>query len=161
MPKLLEPKGEYLIRSGYAGRTAQEMDDDLQENDYLLSQSAYLYPAAFCYEMLCEIVENCSEQGWDGFDAIPIDREVYFKVLSLIHNFPVGIPAPDLVPENDGAITLEWQVNQKQELSVSINKDNVCYFVFIDGSEKRKGSYVLQESLPPFLINMINQIIEH
>jgi len=109
--------------------------------------------------MLVNIAENCSKQDWDGYGAVPIPNEVYLKVLTLISNFPVGIPAPELVPENDGAITFEWQVNPKQELSLSVNPNNLGYYVFTDGSQKIKGAYVLQESLPPFFINMINQVI--
>jgi len=159
MPALLEPKNEYLIRSGYAGGIARETAEEIQENDSRVAESLYLFPFSSCFEMLVNIAENCSKQDWDGYGAVPIPNEVYLKVLTLISNFPMGIPAPELVPENDGAITFEWHVNPKQELSLSVNPNNLGYYVFTDGSQKIKGSYVLQESLPPFFINMINQVI--
>jgi hypothetical protein len=158
MPTLLDPKHEYLIRSGSAGETGQSTDECIRNEDVDISDSFYSHPFSSCYESLFEIIENCSMPGWDGYEADPISPEVYLKTIDLLCNLPLGTPCPELVPENDGAITIEWQVNQKQELSLSINPNNLGYYVFTDGSEKTKGAYVLQESLSPFFLNMINQI---
>lgn len=160
MPSLLEPKSEYLIKSGSAGIDAKRTERAVRENASHMAESAYLSPFFSCYEMLFDIAQGCSELGWDGYGATPISGEVYFQVATLINNFPVGLSAPELVPENDGAITFEWHNNYKQEISISINPNNVMYYAFVDGSEKKNGAYVFQESLPPFLIHMINQVMD-
>ncbi|MFH1857211.1 MAG: hypothetical protein ABH836_08350 [Candidatus Omnitrophota bacterium] len=160
MPILLEPKSEYLIMSGHASGIGDETDKKIQEDNLHIAESAYLFSFSSCYEMLFEIARDCSEPGWDGYDAVPISGEVYLKIFTLINNFSIGLQAPELVPENDGAITLEWHKNHKQEISISINPNNIAYYACLDGSEKKHGSCVLQESLPPFLINMIDQILD-
>jgi len=157
MPSLLDPKSEYLINSGYVGDVARATDKEMQENESRIAESDYLSPASSCYEKLVGIAGECSKSGWDGYAAVPIPGEVYFKIASLISNFPLGLQAPELVPENDGAITLEWNNSCKQELSVSINSSNIVYYAFVDGSEKRHGSYVVQKSLSPFLTHMVDQ----
>lgn len=160
MPVLLEPKCEYLVGSNSVGLDAEQTKKKIQKNNLHLAESEYLSPFFSCREMLFGIAKKCFHQNWDGHGAEPISAEVYRKTSNLIREFPIGLHAPELVPENDGAITLEWHENHKQELLLSINPNNIAYYVFVDGSEKKKGSYVLQESLPPFLINMINQLVE-
>lgn len=152
MPALLESQNEYLISSN-SSKVGEETDSTC---DSSFRESPY----SSCFEKLFEIVGNCSDPGWDGYEALPIVIDVYFKIISLICNFPEGLAAPDLVPENDGAITLEWHKNNKQEVSISINPNDKAYYAFVDGSEKKHGSCVLQESMPPFLIQMINQVLD-
>lgn len=162
MATLCLPNREFLMKSGYASEEATYLEE--QENDSVqdICRSNYLFNYEQGITELLEIVANCCEGGWDGYDAVPVSVEVLRKTFRLLEKMPtLGIQrCPEIVPENDGAVTLEWHVNPKQELSVSVNPNNVLYYAFVDGSEKQHGSCFMQEGLPPSLVQLIEQIMD-
>ncbi len=56
-----------------------------------------------------DIIETCSNHGWDGYDASPISSDSAGSAVKLIQNLPEGFQTPVVVPEPDGDIALEWQ----------------------------------------------------
>ena len=40
-------------------------------------------------QSLNEVFEECTEEGWDGNDALPITEEAYFEAMKLIKSLPI------------------------------------------------------------------------
>lgn len=151
---------EFLIQSSYAGPEGSYLEEQENNSVQEICRDSYYKQ---CESDLSKIVISCNERGWDGYDALPISAKVIEITSRLIKKMGIlGFQNyPELVPENDGAITLEWYVNPKQELSVSVNPNNVLYHAFIDGSDKRHGSSIMQEGLSPSIIALIDQIMDN
>jgi hypothetical protein len=71
-----------------------------------------------------EIRAECSEPNWDGEEAQAISNAVLAVVESVVRSFnitmPRNIPAPDIIPENDGEICLSWDLADGRSFSISL-----------------------------------------
>ena len=61
------------------------------------------------FEIYCE----CSEPGWDGYDALALSKEAFLNAKHFIDLIPDGVSRPDLVPSPDGWLSFEWRSHQK------------------------------------------------
>lgn len=83
-----------------------------------------------------ELYEQCSVRGWDGDEAEPIAAESVVNALRFITKLPVGLPQPEVCPEPDGEIAIEWYLPDRQ-CSVSIGSHSRVAYAARIGLEKR------------------------
>lgn len=74
-------------------------------------------------EIMEVIVENC-KPGWDGHDAKALSVSLLPKALKLSKKLDQFNTLPEITPEPDGEIALEWFGNDGSTFSISIGKDN-------------------------------------
>lgn len=81
-------------------------------------------------------------EGWDGFDARPIDLDSAMFGLKLL-NFilPKGARAPKLSPTNYGGLQFEW-FNRQCELEIEIEAPYRVKVLFVNNLENK----VLEQS---------------
>jgi hypothetical protein len=71
---------------------------------------------------------ECSEDGWDGDDAAAIDPIAVLLTKRFIRALPDGLPLPELAPEPDGWISIDWIRSRNRRVSVSIGRsDRLAY----------------------------------
>ena len=113
------------------------------------------------YSELNEIYEECKLDNWDGYNSKAITPETYFAAKNLIDMLNVSylnIPLPELSPEPDGDIGLEWDEEDGNYLIVSINKNNYINYASSIGLEKSKGFKYLKDTLPNNIINILKSL---
>lgn len=81
---------------------------------------------------IATIAAECSAPNWDGDQASPVTPEALKlteRVAKLFYCFvPRETPAPDVIPEADGEVSLSWALDQDRVFSVSIgNHDKLNY----------------------------------
>jgi hypothetical protein len=76
--------------------------------------------------------EACSVENWDGYGAEPISYSSISDALIFVETLPSSIPTPEVIPEPDGEVALEWYVA----------KDRM-FVVGFDGSGKISYSGIL------------------
>ena len=107
----------------------------------LLQKSDTLgFAAKGTFQQLDEIFEECFSGGWDGDRAKPISTDVLQAAQTFLKSFPLGIEAPEIGAEPDGAITLEWYRSLNRVISISINPGGWLYFAAIIGAARRHGA---------------------
>lgn len=106
------------------------------------------------------IYEECSEEGWDGYDAIPITEDAYNEASRLIMTLPVTsfIPMPDITPEPDGSIALEWSKDKHKIFVVSVRGKNEIVYAGIFGLNKTHGIEYFGDSLPLIIIENLKRL---
>ena len=72
-------------------------------------------------EQLQGIYAECTMANWDGHGAVPISQATYIKASEFLRALPNRLPSPEIVPENDGELALEWSGSRGQALSVSLS----------------------------------------
>jgi len=73
-------------------------------------------------QSLDEVFDECSEEGWDGYDALPITKYAYIEAKRLIESLPLtSFPIPEVVPEPSGEIGLEWYREERQVFVASVS----------------------------------------
>lgn len=88
---------------------------------------------------LWRLYNECSTEGWDGYDARPMSLAAAHAAVDLIRALPEGIPMPELTAENDGAISLDWACGRNRCLSISTNGTERLAYGWLDGSRSGSG----------------------
>jgi len=103
---------------------------------------------------------ECSVANWDGEGALAVSDQVITvaeDILSaLFELIPKGTPAPELIPEADGEICINWAIDADKVFSLSIGSHGKINFAGQFGNEggihgwrliDEKASSTLDESL--------------
>ena len=106
------------------------------------------------YAQINEISEF--QKNWDGYDALPVSKECVDNALSIISSIPDFVPSPDIFPNSNGTITLEWEAKSG---TVSIEVGDSSYSSFVDSKDQQrfdKGDFNL--GLPTFTEMALQEI---
>ena len=107
-----------------------------------------------------EIKEECSDDNWDGYGAKPISDDACKALLGFISQVPASLPVPEVVPESDGDVGLEWHVNNDRWLIMSFNgRGEVHYAARFDEYTKNDGVSRLDHEQTRFLIGLVRMIL--
>ena len=148
-----------LTISGYASKTAYFIAQQIENSLGMLQESNALgFAAKGTFQQLDEVFEECSSEGWDGERAKPISEEVLRCAERFLNSFPLGIEAPEIGAEPDGAITLEWYRSPNKVISISINPDGWVYWAALIGTSRRHGADYAMMDIPDDLLKIILQV---
>lgn len=106
---------------------------------------------------LDEIVQECSEGGWDGYDAEPVSSESAAVAQQLIDVLPEHIDVPNVVPEPSGEIALEWQSGGQKYFSVTVSGTVLVYAGIFGGFCKKYGEEQFFGALPTTVLQILSQ----
>jgi hypothetical protein len=98
-----------------------------------------------------EIARGCAHANWDGYGAPPTKVEALENARTLAAGLfevlPTGIPAPDVVPEIDGDVSLSWTRDRYRGLSISVSDhDRISFAGVLDKGVERHGIEVFDGS---------------
>src|SRR5438874_1207839 len=68
------------------------------------------------------LVAAHAEPGWDGEEAIPISVAAGRTAAAFVRALPDDLPMPELGPEPDGSISLDWIQSRARQFSISAGK---------------------------------------
>jgi hypothetical protein len=101
-------------------------------------RSAASAPQSVTLAELARVAKACSQRGWDGYDAQPISPQTQRNARAFLEDLPMWLQAPDIVPEPDGEIAIEWDLGPGRIFSVSIGDTGKLHYagLFKDGVER-------------------------
>jgi hypothetical protein len=108
---------------------------------------------------LAALAGECAEDGWDGADAVAIDPVAVRSVERFVRVLPEDMPLPELAPDPDGSISLDWLCGRNRLLSLSIGATERLAYAWLDGADK--GHAVARfdgQSIPSFVLDAIESI---
>lgn len=88
---------------------------------------------------LQEIIDECSEQGWDGYGADPVDLGAVSMANSFILGLPSDISIPEFSVDSDGEVSSEWYISKRRLLSISFGPNGGIAYAWIDGKKSDCG----------------------
>src|SRR5277367_2944030 len=65
------------------------------------------WKAVLRYDLMATY-RDCSEQGWNGYDAAPITRQTIIAGGTLLELLPDYMTPPEVIPEPTGKISFGW-----------------------------------------------------
>jgi hypothetical protein len=142
--------------SAEAGKLNKFLERDLSE----IRKGETLGKQIGMLQLLDSIVEECSDRGWDGYDALPLSREAYIEAKKLIMSLPVisFIPMPEIVPEPSGEIAFEWSKGKRRTFIASVCGNNEIVYAGLFGLNKTHGTEYFGDSLPSVLIENLRRL---
>lgn len=73
-------------------------------------------------------LEECSERGWDGYNAEPVSHAAYFYAYKFVEALPCSLALPTVSADADGHLVLEWYVSTTRLLNVAISADGELFY---------------------------------
>jgi len=111
---------------------------------------------------LWSLYEECSQQDWDGNDARPMSGVAAASVVEFIKVLPAGLSLPELAPEPDGAISLDWIVSKRRVFSISIGSSPRLAYSWLDGADSGHGVARFDgNAIPQRILEGIRSIVSH
>lgn len=120
--------------SAASGTTSKTINRYLEETRTAATEAASSLPAR-AFAALARVARECASPGWDGYDAAPISQGTCDRTRAFLNELPIWMPAPDIVPEADGEIAIEWYVGPHQVFSISIGAAGPLHFAGLFGQE--------------------------
>lgn len=125
------------------------------------SGSAASAPQSAAIGALAHIATACGRPDWDGYGAKPIDDAAIARTLAFLNDLPTWLPAPEIVPEADGEVAVEWDFGPNRIFSISIGKSGAIHYagLFGEGIE-RHGTEPYKNVVPSEILRLIIKLIE-
>jgi hypothetical protein len=96
---------------------------------------------------LMTVYQTCSEEGWNGYDAMPIREQTVRAGQALLELLPDNLMPPEVIPEPTGKISFEWRNAAGAILVIAIDAHSIAFAELI-GSKKRYGEAKFIAVLP-------------
>lgn len=111
-------------------------------------------------QSLNEVFKECYEEGWDGYDALPITGSAYVEAKRLIESLPLTsfFPMPEVVPESNGEIGLEWYRKNRLVFIASVSGRNEIVYAGLFGANKTHGTEYFGDSLPSVILENLKRL---
>jgi|GEM_PF-3857993 len=92
--------------------------------------------------------ESRNNEGWDGYDAVPLTEVSKNTVLALIGLLPQGIKQTEIVPTPSGGFGFDWTEADKI-LSIDVENAEVSWsFINWETKQKQSGYELYKGNLP-------------
>lgn len=103
----------------------------------LVEQSHALFgEKAEILSQLESLALECSEAGWDGQDASPVNPIAILNADTFIRSLPPEVPIPELSPEPDGSISIDWVAASGSAYSISVGTNQRFAIAWLDGADR-------------------------
>ncbi len=138
----------------------------LRESMQKVARSTELSQALFglkasVIERIHALRDDCNEQGWDGYEALPMSKDAVCRAEAFMRALPTNLPMPELTAETDGSIALEWGTSPVRSLSLSIGTSDRLPYAWIDGVERGHAVAGFDGAvISPQLLGMIKGVAE-
>lgn len=107
---------------------------------------------------LADILQECSKEDWDGYNAKPIDRASVNHVWHFLEKLPAGISYPELCAEPNGDLTMVWL---KRGYHLIIGIDNAGQIAWGGTSPKgghMYGDAIFDSDIPEELVDLLHSV---
>ena len=148
-------------RSGAVSSEAQAVQNAVtQIVDWAELSQALFGPKAAAISGLRALANDCGQPSWDGGDSLALNPIAVLNAENLIRALPDNTPLPDLAPEPDGSISLDWAQGLKRIFTLSVGATDRLAFAWLDGSDKGHGVARFNgQAIPPRVLEGIESIV--
>ena len=106
------------------------------------------------------LVKECSEPGWDGEGALPLDHLAATSAAQFVRALPTGILLPELAPEPDGSFSLDWIQSRDCIFSLSVGANGRLAYAWLDGTDSGHSAARFDgATIPPDVLEGINRVV--
>src|SRR5258708_17703914 len=119
----VSPEADTIRRSVFAAR------ESLHESIWLFG------PRAEAVSEILAVAAKHNQSDWDGEGADPVSMLAAGRAITFIQALPGSFPVPEVAPEPDGSISLDWISSRSRAVSLSIGVSDRLAFAWMDGSD--------------------------
>ncbi|HSY50016.1 MAG TPA: hypothetical protein VLC46_14475 [Thermoanaerobaculia bacterium] len=128
-----------------------------------MEQSIALFgPKTEAISEILAVAAEHGETGWNGEGAEPISMLAVDRAVAFIRALPRSVSMPEVAPEPDGSISLDWICSRSRIASISIGVSDRLAFAWLDGTDQ--GHAVARfdgERIPSLILERIREAMGH
>lgn len=119
-----------------------------------LEESEALFGAkCSALDALREIAIECRSDDWDSYGATAVSETALMMTERLIRTLPDDVALPEISPEPDGELSLDWTPSDTRTFSLSIGNGRRFSYAWIDGTDRGHGvASIVGNNLPTRLL---------
>lgn len=107
---------------------------------------------------LWALARECATENWDGDGAASVNPAAVIRAERFLRLLPDEVPVPEISPDPDGDISLDWKIGDFQ-LTMSIGaSDSVPYAWLCDAESGHAVALFIGEILP---VPIMEQLFAH
>jgi hypothetical protein len=113
-------------------------------------------------ECLDNIYLECSKENWDGYGSNPITQETYFEAKNLLELLQTSFPIPEICPEPNGGIGIEWYKKRGCSFIISVSGKNIITYAGLFGEgNQTHGTEHFTNSVPKIILNFLMRLFSN
>lgn len=106
------------------------------------------------------LAEELSVENWDGYGAAPISPGSSSAAIQFLSRLPSIASMPEVVPDPDGSIALEWERGSDYWLLLNFSSDWKISYAAKFGENRAKGTEEFSGTVPPEIYDKIYRIFK-
>jgi len=111
-------------------------------------------------DLLAEAITPAITKEWVYEGNSEITDEVILLAKSFLEALPPQYQNPDITPEPDGHIMLEWFTSKRQLLTISINPDGRLHWSALIGNDDPRGTTRFLGTMPDLLHHLLTRVVK-
>lgn len=111
-------------------------------------------------EALIKLPGRYRQKNWDGLEAELIPAAAIQEARIFLRKLPSFIPMPEVIPEPDGYLGLEWYANKWLLYVVSFNGTGVLSCSGLIGAERTYGPRYMDAGIPAEILRNIKKVLQ-
>jgi hypothetical protein len=116
--------------AGDVARGAREVNEAFEHSHALFGSKAEAIGELYA------ILHECSADNWDGRGAVAVSPRAVRTAEEFIRVLPQNVPLPDVTPEPDGSVGLDWSESSTRVFSVSFGPGPRLAYAWLDGTDR-------------------------
>ena len=96
--------------------------------------------------------------GWDGEGSEAVIPSTLKFAKEFVESLPRKYRTPEIAPEPDGHVNLEWYRGKRRLLSVSVNPDGRLHWAALIGTEDPRGSCFFFSEAPKTILHLLYRV---
>lgn len=159
-PLAIGPNGGFFNRTHNSGHAAAALVDGMLKRAFVhYEQPITLNPRERALQSLKDIFDSHRQQGWDGYDALPISEDAYLEACRLIQLLPSDIVVPEFSADPRGAISFEWYRGPGWVFTLTAKGTGIVVYAGLMGEDNRAyGTQKFRESIPKIILQHIRRV---
>lgn len=106
-----------------------------------------------------DVVNEHSAEDWNGDGAVPVDPIAASIATEFLRALPPSLPVPEISPEPDGALSLDWVESRSRMFSLSVGTTRRLPYAWIDGTDRGHAVAAFDgEQIPARVLEEIRRI---
>jgi hypothetical protein len=142
--------------AGAVHRSAVEARESLEQSIVLFG------PQTACISEIVAAAAEHSDPDWNGEGADPVSLLARDRATALIRALPRALPMPEVAPEPDGSLSLDWIHTRSRMVSVSVGVTDRLAFAWIDGTDRGHAVERFDgDRIPSLILDRIRHTMGH
>ncbi len=137
-----------------AAQTLKKFREGMEE----LNQESLTFSNLSLDDQLIDAYREATQPNWDGEGSTPVSPATLRLAKEFVESLPRKYQTPEIAPEPDGHVNLEWYNGKHRLLSVSVNPDGRLHWAALIGCEDPRGSCVFFGQAPKTLLHLLGRV---